>query len=126
VKSGKKGNNRNHYVGNPFFRHQFHLPLTRTGKKFRNQKHDFLHRGYLKHHSNSACSSMIHSDWKGLSNLCERSNFNRPWGWFTNYVYKGRGVDRCPLFVNVHMVDIKFQRRGVGGQKKPKSCQLSL
>ena len=37
MKSGKKGNNRNHYVGNPFFRHQFHLPLTRTGKKFRNQ-----------------------------------------------------------------------------------------
>ena len=40
---------------------------------FRNQKHDFLHRGYLKHHSNSACSSM-HSDWKGLSNLRERSS----------------------------------------------------
>ena len=40
---------------------------------FQNQKHDFLHRGYLKHHSNSACSSM-HSDWKGLSNLRERSS----------------------------------------------------
>ena len=38
-------------------------------------------------------------------------------------------VQKCPLFVNVHTRSSyhrKCQGRGVGGQKKPKSCQRSL
>ena len=37
----------------------------------------------------------------------------------------GYVVQKCRLIVNSYQVDNKCQRRGVGGQKKPKSCQRS-
>ena len=50
-----------------------------------------------------------------------------PYGSLTNYVYKTRQVDGPKMSsFRQHLYHRKCQRKGIGGQKKPKSCLRSL
>ena len=61
----------------------------------------------------------------GLSSSSSSTSSGK--GSYTNYVYKRRGVGGPKMFTFCqHLYHRKCQRRELGGQKKPKSCQRSL